>query len=129
MASTRRKAAAAGLAVIGIAGLSLAAASTLSLTGSTLQAGTVDLTDCQTGDVAVEFAPAAFSAGVYRSAGVTLSGIDTDCDGKNLSVTVLLTSGQTDLGSVTIDDTSEAFTFAAAIDAKTLEGVAAVIAD
>lgn len=126
MASTRRKSAAIALAVVGIAGLSLASASQLSLDANTLQAGTVDLADCQVGDVAVVFDAATFDAGVYKTAGVTLSDIHEDCEDKTLAVTVVTSGSPINLGTVTIDATSEAFTFAAT-DVASVTGIAAVI--
>jgi len=46
MASTRRKSAAIALAVVGIAGLSLAAAAQLTVSSATLGAGSVVVTSC-----------------------------------------------------------------------------------
>ena len=48
MANNRRKSAAIALAVIGIAGLSLASASTLTVNSSSIAAGTVAVTGCDT---------------------------------------------------------------------------------
>ncbi len=70
MANNRRKSAAIALAVIGIAGLSLASASTLGIGTGTLQAGTQNLTDCQSGDVQASVA----SAGWDDAAGAFLAG-------------------------------------------------------
>lgn len=92
MAKNRRKSAAVALAVLGVAGLSLASASTLSLTGGTLQAGVTDLTNCQPAatKVVVGFGtPALGSNGIYNVADVKLSNVDAACAGKAVKITLL----------------------------------------
>ena len=96
MAKNRRKSAAVALAVLGVAGLSLASASTLDLTGGTLQAGVTDLTNCQTAPIAVGFGQPALSGGVYKVSTVTLSSVDAACKGKNVRVTLLNATGGTE---------------------------------
>ena len=81
MANNRRKSAAIALAVIGVAGLSLASASTLDLAGGTLQAGTTALNDCQpTGtDVVAEMSAGTYTvANGYEAGSVTLTDIESD---------------------------------------------------
>ena len=75
-------AAAAALAVVGLAGLSLASASQLSLNGQTLQAGTAVVGECQPAaqPVTVRFT-SAFSSGAYRSSAVTVGNVAPGCAG------------------------------------------------
>ena len=75
MASNRRKSAAIALAVVGIAGLSLASASQLGVTSSILQAGTDTVDQCDTDGVAVSYTYA-FSGGQYVATGATISDIE-----------------------------------------------------
>src|SRR5665647_3554723 len=75
MASTRRKSAAIALAVIGVAGLSLAAAATLSVNSATVQAGVSVFTDCQPAATPITVGyTTAYSASTYKVTDVTLSG-------------------------------------------------------
>ncbi|WP_028050684.1 hypothetical protein [Cellulomonas sp. URHD0024] len=79
-----RKGLAIGLAILGIAGLSLASASALNLGGTAqLQAGVKDLTGCQPAatPVVVGFTPPSIPVGgsAYTSTTLTLSGIDALC--------------------------------------------------
>lgn len=85
MASTRRKAAAAGLAVIGIAGLSLAAAAQLNITSDALGAGAIEVGSCDTDGVLVDYTTG-LAAGAYGVSTVTVSGIDANCDGQTMKV-------------------------------------------
>lgn len=89
-ASTRRKVGALGLAVVGLAGLSIASAAQLGVTSHTLGAGTATVAACQTsGPIRVSFTtlwtgtPAA-----YRATEVKLSGIDYECNGGSVKVTL-----------------------------------------
>jgi len=75
-----RKGLAIGLAILGVAGLSLASASALNLTGAPqLQAGVKDVTGCQTSSIAVAFTAPALTAGTYTSASLTLTSFDAGC--------------------------------------------------
>lgn len=101
MANNRRKTAAIAFAVLGVAGLSLASASTLNLTGGTLQAGVTDLADCQTGTVTATVAAGAFQATPargFKAGNVTLSGLSATCVGKTVQV-ALLDSSNAQLGT------------------------------
>jgi len=103
MANNRRKTAAIAFAVLGVAGLSLASASTLNLTGGTLQAGVTDLADCQTGTVTASVAAGAFQATPargFKAGNVTLSGLSATCSGKTVTV-ALLDASNTQLTSLT----------------------------
>lgn len=105
MASTKskksRKGLAVGLAILGVAGLSLASAAQLSLTGTNgkiVQAGVTTITAaaCQTGTITASFSLDGSTAGQlatgttfgYPSAtdSVTLTSIDTACIGKHYKV-------------------------------------------
>lgn len=107
MASTKskksRKGLALGLAVLGVAGLSLAAASTLTLNSSAkFQAGsTAILADCQTTGVPI---PVAFGApalnttsGLYSASTVKFSSIATTCNTLNYKVAIKTAAGWTDI--------------------------------
>jgi hypothetical protein len=137
VANNRRKSAAIALAVIGIAGLSLASASTLGIGTGTLQAGTQNLTDCQSGDVQANVASGGWSdtAGAFLAGAVTVSGVDVaspnDCTGKTMDVQLLDASNHSlaDLGTWTIDGASHPFGAPTGVDAAAVKGVAIVISD
>ena len=103
MASTKskksRKGLAIGLAILGVAGLSLASASALNLTGTPqLQAGVKDVAGCQTSPIAVSFAAPTLVGGAYTSTAVTLTSIDSLCAGSTYKV-ALLGTGNALLGT------------------------------
>jgi len=92
--SNRRKGAAVALAVLGIAGLSLASAAQLNLTGtSQFQAGVTDLASCQTTTVNVKFATPTLTSGAYKSASVDLVAIDAACATKTYKLSFLDAAG------------------------------------
>ena len=146
--STTRKGFAIGLAVVGIAGLSLASAATLGFGPSaTLQAGTQDLTGCQgTSPVTVRFtnsyvadADSATTGGQpgYKVDSVVFSGINvtptTGCVGKHLKFNLLNSSGaivgsEADITIATATAT-QVIALPTAIPASVVSAVAAVIAD
>ncbi|PVU83349.1 hypothetical protein DDP54_10475 [Cellulomonas sp. WB94] len=100
--TNRRKSIAIALAVLGVAGLSLASAAQLNLTGSnTVQSGTLALTaDCQTTTIPVTFSAPARTGATFGSDTVTLSKIDAACaDGKHKYKVALLG----DLNAVILD--------------------------
>ena len=75
-----RKGLAVALAVLGVAGLSLASASQLTLTGTPqLQAGVKDVAGCQSAPIAVAFDAPVITGGVYTSKNLTLTGFDAAC--------------------------------------------------
>jgi hypothetical protein len=90
----RRKALAVGLAVVGVAGLSLAAASQLSLSVEfNLQAGVQVLADCQASTVTVDFDKPSWAGGGFTVAGATLGSIDAACEGAEYDFVVADASG------------------------------------
>jgi len=96
VSSTHRKVLAVSLAVLGVAGLSLASASTLNVTGSgsTIQAGVDAVGACQgTSAVAASFGAPVLTSGAYRTTSVSLSGIVAACAGKSLKVAFLDSTG------------------------------------
>ncbi|MCB2177264.1 MAG: hypothetical protein KQH57_15750 [Actinomycetales bacterium] len=134
MAKNRRKSAAIALAVIGIAGLSLASASQLDLTGGTLQAGTTDLTDCQPSGtpVVAEMSAGTFVAGTgYEAGDVSLTGIAAACTGKQIEAVLLDAGGNalTTSASAAIGGASATVSVPAGISAGSVEGIAVVISD
>lgn len=134
MSKNRRKTAAIALAVIGIAGLSLASASQLDLTGGTLQAGTTDLTDCQPSGtpVVAEMSAGTFVAGSgYEASDVSLTGIDGACSGKQIEAVLLDSAGDalTTSAAATIAGTSASVSVPTGTSAVSVEGIAVVISD
>ena len=93
--TNRRKSIAIALAVLGVAGLSLASAAQLDLTQTnSVQSASLALNaDCQgTAAITVTFAPPARAGGAYFSNYVTLSGIDSStsgCFGKKYKLALL----------------------------------------
>ena len=131
MASTRRKSAAIALAIVGVAGLSLASAATLSLSTSSVQAGSTTFVACQDAAISVAYTTAWDSAAAaYRTTGVTVSGIASGCNSKSILVTLTGAAGASlhefsgatgTAGLVTLS------TPTAAVDPVSILGVAAVI--
>ncbi|KRD43143.1 hypothetical protein ASE38_02370 [Cellulomonas sp. Root930] len=104
-----RKGLAVGLAVLGVAGLSLAAASTLSLTSSAkFQAGSATISaDCQ-GVVAIPvtfgaptLATTGVNAGSYSASSVKFASIVAACDTLNYKVAIKTAAGWTDITPTT----------------------------
>lgn len=89
-ASTGRKVGALCLAVVGLAGLSIASAAQLDVAGSTLGAGSTQVAACQTsGSIRATFTTSwTGSPAAYRTSAVTLSGIDYACNGGTVKVTL-----------------------------------------
>jgi len=81
MASTRRKSAAIALAVIGVAGLSLAAAAQLNINSTTLAAGTTLVAACDTDGIAVDYTVLGTTV-----TEVLLSGVNGNCAGDDFSI-------------------------------------------
>ncbi len=90
--SARRKSLAIGLAVLGVAGLSLASASQLNMSwgSQTFQAGNVTVkTDCQADPITVTYAQPTFlgtQTNPWTIANVNFVGIDTACNQKQFDV-------------------------------------------
>ena len=97
--TNRRESIAIALAVLGVAGLSLASAAQLNLTGTaSVQSGVVTTlnADCQAAPITVTFsAPVVTTAApkIYASANVNLAGIEAPCLGKNYKLALLDSSG------------------------------------
>lgn len=92
--STTRKGLAIGLAAIGIAGLSLASAAQLNLTGGQLQAGTVAVQSCQTAAIPVTFTSIyTVASSGYTVSTVRLSAVEAGCVGKPVKANLLRTDG------------------------------------
>lgn len=90
MASTRRKSAAIALAVVGVAGLSLASAAQLNVESGSLGATTEIVTSCQPeGGPVIELGfTNSYVGGAYRTDGVVLEGVSSACDGQDVRVTI-----------------------------------------
>lgn len=93
--SRTRKVLAVSLAVVGVAGLSMASASQLSFTTPQpqMQAGVQVAGACQTTPLTVSFAEPALASGTFRSGSVTLTGIDSKCLGESAKIALLDASG------------------------------------
>lgn len=89
-----RKGLAIGLAILGVAGLSLASASALNLGGTPqLQAGVKDVAGCQTSTIAVSFGAPTLVSGVYSSNTVKLASIDPTCANASYKIALLDSAG------------------------------------
>ncbi|WP_149203798.1 hypothetical protein [Actinotalea subterranea] len=129
MASTRRKSAAIALAVVGIAGLSLASAAQLTVNTSTLQAGKVAVGKCDDNGVKVDYT-SAFAAGSYNATGLSVTDIAAACDGGTIKVTVIAGGTTREVTGTSISGgtfTPTAAAFGAAIPADAITDVAVVI--
>ena len=130
MASNRRKSAAVALAILGVAGLSLASASQLNLTSTTVQAGSVVVADCQptSTPIAVTYTTS-FTSPDYKVATVKLAGIDAACNGKALEVKVLDSTGAAlaTMTSASVTSGTMTLTPAATFNVNSLARIAAVI--
>ena len=94
-----RKSLAVALAIVGVAGLSMASAAQLNVTSDTVAAGVSVVSACDS-TVAVAYGTG-YSAGTYKVTSVTVSGVDaTACNGRTLDFT-LLDSGNVSLGTGT----------------------------
>ncbi len=119
MASIRRKSAAVALAVVGVAGLTLASAAQLTVNSASLGAGTRVVASCDTDGIAVAYTNA-YATNAYNTTGVTLNGVAEACDGLAVRVTVadaagaslgeltgtIATGGSTTLTGITVPATS-----------------------
>lgn len=89
-----RRVLALAVAVVALAGLSLASASQLSVNGRTLQAGVGAVVDCQPASQAIKVSfTSTFSTSAYQTTAVTLSNVDVACQGLKYRLQVLNTSG------------------------------------
>ena len=88
--STTRKSAAIGLAIVGIAGLSLAAAAQLNASSATLGATTTVVAPCQAAPITATYTTGYTTAAPvgYKVTSVVLTGL-TDCVGKAVKVSLL----------------------------------------
>jgi hypothetical protein len=82
-----RKSAAIALAIVGVAGLSLASAAQLTVNSSSLGAGTSVVASCDTDGIAVTYTNVYSTTG-YNTSAVVLSGIAPACNGLAFRVQV-----------------------------------------
>jgi len=127
MASTRRKSAAIALAVIGVAGLSLASAATLNLTPGTLQAGTKDLVGCQGATpVDVDFT-SVWATTQYNVATVVLDDIDAGCAAEFVEFTLLDSADGVLYSSAAVAAVDGSFAVPAGVSAEAVHAISVVI--
>jgi hypothetical protein len=134
--STTRKSAAIGLAIVGIAGLSLAAAAQLNATSTTLGATTTVVASCQpvpgtpiSATYTTEYA--AVVPG-YKVTSVVLSGINAACANKSVKISLVDDSNNVigvEVVGITTAAANQAFTVPAAtnIPASAVAKLAVVI--
>ncbi|MGN8245063.1 hypothetical protein ACTHAM_002175 [Cellulomonas soli] len=93
--SNHRKALAVGLAVVGVAGLSLASAAQLNFAApqAQFQAGVDTVASCQSATVDSSFGTPVLTGGAYVTDSVTLANIDALCAGKSYKVSLLDATG------------------------------------
>lgn len=129
MASTRRKAAAVAIAIVGVAGLSLAAAAQLTVNTSQLAAGSAIVTGCDT-TVDVDYTVVGDTV-----TEVLLSNVDPACNTADYSVQLLqgASPSQTALGtaatgaSLTVASGSATVALPAAQPVASVTGIAIVL--
>lgn len=118
------------LAIAAVGGLAAASAASLSVEAtSTLQAGTADMTGCQTSVLSVAAGTPVWNTDHYEVSSVALTNFDPDCDGNSVKVDVLDAAGNS-LGSgatATVASNAATVTLSSAIDAKDVSGFAVVI--
>jgi hypothetical protein len=135
MASARRKSAAVALAVIGIAGLSLASAAQLGLTSASVGAGSTVVASCDTDGIAVGYTNAYnTTTNKYDVSGVTLTGVNAACNGLKYKIQLQQgTATKTALGgeltgaSLTVAAGAASVPLSANVDAELVTGVSIVI--
>src|SRR5665647_2628899 len=88
--SKGRKSAAIALAIVGVAGLSLASAAQLDVTSGQLGAGTSVVASCDTTGITVGYTNA-YAATGYQTTGLNLSQVNAACN--SLKYSVQLTTG------------------------------------
>jgi len=126
MASIRRKSAAIALAVVGVAGLTLASAAQLNVNSATLGAGTDVVASCDTDGVAVGFTNAYNATSKeYDTSAVTLAGVNGACDGLAIDITVSNAAGVS-LASFS-GTVGGPYTLSTAVAAKSIVNVSVVI--
>jgi hypothetical protein len=105
-------------------------AATLNVGTNQLSAGNATVASCQASGTPTGTYSVAYDSSLsgYSVAGVTVTGIDVNCNGKTLSATLTGTGG-TSLGSLsgTIAGTSLALTPPAHLDAKNVSGISVAI--
>jgi len=125
MASIRRKSAAVALAVVGIAGLTLASAAQLTIRSQSLGAGTEFVASCDTNGVDVGF-ETAYGATGYNATDVNVTDIAATCLNQDIAITLTDASGVVEEVTGTVAGAS----FTADIadyDAEAITGVSIVI--
>lgn len=115
MSKNRRKSVAIALAVIGVAGLSLASASQLTVNSNNLQAGAATVGQCDTDGVDVSYGYS-YDGTEYVADHVYVDGISDTCD----SIGVTLSDGTNDV-TLASTATNGATSFDSAISAIAVE--------
>jgi hypothetical protein len=129
--SKGRKSAAIALAVVGVAGLSLASAAQLTVNSASLGAGTSVVASCEgAGTISVTYTNV-YSAGAYNTSAVQLSGIAAACNGLKYQVQVQGTGGAAlgaeATGTLPASGTTATVTLAVPQPAASILGVSVVI--
>lgn len=133
MASTRRKSAAVALAVLGVAGLSLASAAQLTVNSQSLGAGNTVVASCDTDGIAVAFANSLNAGNTYDTTAVNLSGVNAACNGLSYKVQLLQGTptktplGAEQTGTLGVASGASTITLSSAVSAASVTGVSVVI--
>jgi hypothetical protein len=90
----RRSVAAVALAVVGVAGLTLASAAKFTTGSASLGAGTSVVASCEPAGQAISTGlTSSFSAGQYRATEVRLSNVNATCAGQTYQIQLVGTNG------------------------------------
>jgi ABC-type phosphate transport system substrate-binding protein len=90
----RRSVAAVALAVVGVAGLTLASAAKLTTGSASLGAGTSVVASCEPAGQAISIGlTISFSTGLYRATEVRLSNVNATCAGQTYQIQLVGTNG------------------------------------
>jgi len=129
-ALAQRKTLFAAVLALTIFGAVYGFAATLNVGSNALSAGNATVASCQASGTPLGTYTTAYDSTVpgYKVTGVTVTGIDAGCNGKNISVTLTGTSNS-NLATVTgtISGTSQALTVSGAIPAANVTGVSVAI--
>jgi hypothetical protein len=129
-ALTQKKTLFALLLALTIFGAVYGFAATLNVGTNQLSAGNAAVASCQASGTPTGTYTVSYDSTIsdYSVSGMTVTGIDVNCNGKTLSAT-LTGSGGTSLGSAsgTVSGTSLALTPPAHVDAKSVTGISVAI--
>jgi hypothetical protein len=134
MASKRnrsRKSLAVALAIVGVAGLSMASAAQLNVTSDTVAAGVSVVGSCQPSGTPVNVGyVTTFTAGVYNVSSVTVTGLVSACVGKSVELSLMSSATGAAIGGtgvVTATASPQTIALLAPVSALSVTNIAVVI--